>query len=379
MTVNYSYAIIQVGRYIVSIKIQGGMIIMKIDIDEFYKELGISKRASKNTIREAYTRWFLEWDSKDTHTEEDYEKLYYMCKIKNELLNAEKKDNDYQRVTDMEEAPVKTVTSGKLLIASLGTIALTTAIVATLLNSEINKTKENNKEINSSTSIAASSDTNLIEETNEASTSVVLNDYVNDNDFMENLAQEEWQKISLIKNSDSTFAPSIYDSNVLYEIIRWIHHGEPIYTGDWILSNEDANARLSELVSTSYDVSQLYKGTSIYSNINKLRNAISKITPENGSYNDELDAYKDLKDVLENMDTNNFVEVITIRVLAKYMISDARYTTMRDIAFDKSNLSSADVQLCKDAFNKVNDDTIFSISLQNAINEDKANKGRVLS
>ena len=352
---------------------------MKIDIDEFYKKLGISKRASKNTIREAYTKWFLEWDSKDTHTEKDYEKLYYMCKIKNELLNAEKKDNDYQRVTDMEEAPVKTVTSGKLLIASLGTIALTTAIVATLLNSEIKKTKENNKEINSSTSIAASSDTNLIEETNEDSTSVVLNDYVNDNDFMENLAQEEWQKISLIKNSDSTFAPSIYDFNVLYEIIRWIHHGEASYTGDWILSNEDANARLSELVSTSYDVSQLYKGTSIYSNINKLRNAISKITPENGSYNDELDAYKDLKDVLENMDTNNFVEVITIRVLAKYMISDARYTTMRDIAFDKSNLSSADVQLCKDAFNKVNDDTIFSISLQNAINEDKANRGRVLS
>lgn len=346
---------------------------MKIDVNEFYRKLGIPSNASKEQIKNAYHDWFLVWDNKEEHTDEDFDELYYMCKIKKTLLEKENKAT-YQQVTHVEEAPAKTTKSGKILIAALGTAALTTSILAATLTLGTNNKKQEDKQVASSTA-ASSSSVAMITEPEE----VIDQDLVNDNEFMQTLAQTEWDKIVKIKNFDSDFAPSIYDSNVVYEIIRWIHHGEEGYTGDWILSNEDANARLSELVTTSYDIAQLYEGTSIYDNIKLLRNAVGKISPDNGSYNDEFDAYKDLKTALGNMNPNNFVEVITIRVLAKHMISNERFDTMRDIAFDKSNLSSEDVQLCKNVFNSVNDDSIFSASLQNAINEDNNNKGRVLS
>ena len=350
--------------------------------------LGVPVEASKKEIDRAYTIWYMNWDKKEMHTSQDYDKLanmrnardimfkYIELKERNKPKNSSSvkssspiKSSSPVKVTHQEEAPKKTVDVGNKILAGLSIGALLSVIGAyTLKGVDFSKSTE------SSNSVVSSENTNNNEENNN----VIIDDpRINDDAFMKNLATIEWEKIAKIKNYDPKFAPTVYNEDVVYELIRWAHHSDPNYTGEYTLSNEDASARLFELVGSHYDITNLFKGLTCYENVNSLGSKIAMMDSENTSYYDEYDAYMTIKQSLDNMNSNNYAEVIVLRVICKYMISDINNYGMRDIAYDKSNLDTTKVTECKEIFNKINDDSIFISILQNAKLEDK-NKGLVL-
>ncbi len=344
--------------------------------------LGVPVEASKKEIDRAYTIWYMNWDKKEMHTSQDYDKLANMRNARDimfkyiELKKRDKHKNSSSvkssspvKVTHQEEAPKKTVDVGNKILAGLSIGALISVMGVYTL-----KGVDTSKENNSSSSIVTNEELN---ENQENTNIIIIDSRINDDAFMKNLATIEWEKIAKIKNYNPKFAPTVYNEDVVYELIRWAHHSDPNYTGEYTLSNEDASARLFELVGSHYDITNLFKGLTCYENVNSLGSKIAMMDSENTSYYDEYDAYMTIKQALDNMNSNNYAEVIVLRVICKYMISDINNYGMRDIAFDKSNLDTTKVTECKEIFNKINDDSIFISILQNAKLEDK-NKGLVL-
>lgn len=339
--------------------------------------LGISIEASKKEVDSAYTKWYMNWYKKEYHTQQDYDNLANMRNARDIMFkyieNKPKKSNSVERkspikVTNQEEAPKKTTDIGNKILAGLSIGALISVMGVYTVKSD--DTSKNN---NPSSNIITNEEVN---DNQENTNIIIIDSRINDEAFMKSLATIEWEKIAKIKNYDPQFAPTVYNEDVVYELIRWAHHSDPNYTGEYTLSNEDASARLFELVGSHYDITNLFKGLTCYENVNSLGSKIAMMDSENSSYYDEYDAYMTIKQALDNMNSTNYAEVIVLRVICKYMISDIDNYGMRDIAFDKSNLDTTKVSECKEIFNKINDDSIFINILQNAKLED--NKGLAL-
>ena len=230
----------------------------------------------------------------------------------------------------------KTAKKGSKFIKRLTTGAVVTIIVVSSLVGLSMIGNSLGRKKNKDDKIILGNDKKIEQE--EESVAVINEDELSNSDIEENVVVEntdmlEEESVSTLEaiDNDEVIAKTTdkvyemvnsiggninYDRDEIEALVRYTRHDNPNYTGESVYSNEYAYDCFFELINTGkINIANFYENLSSYNNVNELSNALSNIDPNNGSYEDEFNAYDAIDKSINNMDKSDYAEVVGVRAL----------------------------------------------------------------
>lgn len=261
-------------------------------------------------------------------------------------------DDEYEKVETVEkvddEEKESILAKAKNIIFRKSTAGLALVIIATALTlRSCNKAKNiKTDDLDIQTESTAVDDTNEVvveptstPEVTPTPTSEV--DKVNDENYMQEKANNLWNKVASSNNSKS----SLPDSNACYELIKWAHHSNPNYTGTYTISNDYAYSILTDLYMDNIDISSIFEGLDSQDALAKIQSAKQNLNASDDTYEDEYNALTTLvnsANMIKGETYNDYTATMAFAVYANEIVSLPNITDAR----------SADTSY-NDSFNKV--------------------------
>lgn len=359
---------------------------------DYYKIFGLNdeREFSKERVYNLY-KWYSDL-CKDIKNKSDRDLDYYrdFAEAYNVLINEDLREQydesrkayfkKLNKVDDVdEEVPEETMEKAKKTISKKDLRSLIAIIAAlAVLGTSGYLLHKKNKEKREESSISDMSGEDVPSEVVAKDMEEVENvDKVNDENFMMSVAKDSWEEIANIKSSNSSYAPSINDVETVYELIRWAHHNNQNYSGEYILSNEYAYSLMAELVDTPlFNVAKLFEGLDSYETINEAWTDASLIE-DNNLYSDEIKACKSLNSSMTRANQNDYPEIITLTaILDKTMDLKIKYFNIVDELKNNGNVNEANEMenMYRTTLDRSSDMWIFKDAIEMAINEDSSLK-----
>lgn len=261
-------------------------------------------------------------------------------------------DDEYEKVETVEkvddEEKESILAKAKNIIFRKSTAGLALVIIATAVTLRSCSKAKNIK----TEELAVQTESTAVDDTNEVvveptSTPEVTPtptpevDRVNDENYMQEKANNLWNKVASSNNSKS----SLPDSNACYELIKWAHHSNPNYTGTYTISNDYAYSILTDLYMDNIDISSIFEGLDSQDALAKIQSAKQNLNANNNTYEDEYNALTTLvnsANMIKGETYNDYTATMAFAVYANEIVSLPNITDAR----------SADTS-CNDSFNKV--------------------------
>ena len=117
-----------------------------------------------------------------------------------------------------------------------------------------------------------------------------------------------------IQNSSNEDFKIEYDRDTVEALVRYTHHNYDEYSGENYISNTDAYDKLTTIYKNGINISGLYENLDNYDRLHNLVEKCQNVKEEKGIYSDEYEAYMAMKDCMDNLNSENYPEVIAIRV-----------------------------------------------------------------
>lgn len=285
-------------------------------------------------------------------------------------------DDEYEKVETVEkvddEEKESILAKAKNIIFRKSTAGLALVIIATAVTLRSCSKAKNIK----TEDIAVQTESTAVDDTNEVvveptSTPEVTPtptpevDKVNDENYMQEKANNLWNKVASSNNSKS----SLPDSNACYELIKWAHHSNPNYTGTYTISNDYAYSILTDLYMDNIDISSIFEGLDSQDALAKIQSAKQNLNASNNTYEDEYNALTTLvnsANMIKGETYNDYTATMAFAVYANEIVSLPNITDAR----------SADTSY-NDSFNKVyypSGQAILASLVDGAYDEDDAVK-----
>ena len=248
-------------------------------------------------------------------------------------------DDEYEKVETVEEdddeEKENILAKAKNIIFRKSTAGLALVIIATALTlrscNKAKNIKTENRDIQ--TKSAAVDDTNevVVEPTSTPEitpTPTPEIDKVNDENYMQEKANNLWNKVASSNNSKS----SLPDTNACYELIKWAHHSNPNYTGTYTISNDYAYSILTDLYMDNIDISSIFEGLDSQDALAKIQSAKQNLNANNNTYEDEYNALTTLvnsANMIKGETYNDYTATMAFAVYANEIVSLPNITDAR--------------------------------------------------
>lgn len=248
-------------------------------------------------------------------------------------------DDEYEKVETVEEdddeEKENILAKAKNIIFRKSTAGLALVIIATALTlrscNKAKNIKTENRDIQ--TKSTAVDDTNeiVVEPTSTPKVTPTPTpeiDKVNDENYMQEKANNLWNKVASSNNSKS----SLPDSNACYELIKWAHHSNPNYTGTYTISNDYAYSILTDLYMDNIDISSIFEGLDSQDALAKIQSAKQNLNANNNTYEDEYNALTTLvnsANMIKGETYNDYTATMAFAVYANEIVSLPNITDAR--------------------------------------------------
>lgn len=248
-------------------------------------------------------------------------------------------DDEYEKVETVEEVDDEEKESilakAKNIIFRKSTAGLALVIIATAVTLKSCSKAKNIK----TEDLAIQTESTAVDDTNEivvepTSTPEVTPtptpeiDKVNDENYMQEKANNLWNKVASSNNSKS----SLPDSNACYELIKWAHHSNPNYTGTYTISNDYAYSILTDLYMDNIDISSIFEGLDSQDALEKIQSAKQNLNANNNTYEDEYNALTTLvnsANMIKGETYNDYTATMAFAVYANEIVSLPNITDAR--------------------------------------------------
>lgn len=287
-----------------------------------------------------------------------------------EQNNSRKKVETVEEVDEEEKESI--LAKAKNIIFRKSTAGLALVIIATAVTLRSCSKAKNIK----TEDLAIQTESTAVDDTNEivvepTSTPEVTPtptpeiDKVNDENYMQEKANNLWNKVASSNNSKS----SLPDSNACHELIKWAHHSNPNYTGTYTISNDYAYSILTDLYMDNIDISSVFEGLDSQDALAKIQSAKQNLNASNNTYEDEYNALTTLvnsANMIKGETYNDYTATMAFAVYANEIVSLPNITDAR----------STDTSY-NDNFNKVyypSGQSILANLVDGAYDEDNAVK-----
>lgn len=248
-------------------------------------------------------------------------------------------DDEYEKVETVEEVDDEEKESilakAKNIIFRKSTAGLALVIIATAVTLKSCSKAKNIK----TEDLAIQTESTAVDDTNEivvepTSTPEVTPtptpeiDKVNDENYMQEKANNLWNKVASSNNSKS----SLPDSNACYELIKWAHHSNPNYTGTYTISNDYAYSILTDLYMDNIDISSIFEGLDSQDALAKIQSAKQNLNANNNTYEDEYNALTTLvnsANMIKGETYNDYTATMAFAVYANEIVSLPNITDAR--------------------------------------------------
>lgn len=153
-------------------------------------------------------------------------------------------------------------------------------------------------------------------------------DKVNDDNYMQEKANNLWNKVASSNNSKS----SLPDTNACYELIKWAHHSNPNYTGTYTISNDYAYSILTDLYMDNIDISSIFEGLDSQEALANIQSIKQNLNTNNNTYEDEYQALTTLVDsanMIKGETYNDYTATMAFAVYANEIVSLPNITDAR--------------------------------------------------
>ena len=287
-------------------------------------------------------------------------------------------DDEYEKVETVEkvddEEKESILAKAKNIIFKKSTAGLALVIIATALTlRSCNKAKNiKTDSLGIQTESTAVDDTNevVVEPTSTPGitpTPTPEIDKVNDENYMQEKANNLWNKVASSNNSKS----SLPDSNACYELIKWAHHSNPNYTGTYTISNDYAYSILTDLYMDSIDISSIFEGLDSQEALANIQSIKQNLNANNNTYEDEYQALTTLVDsanMIKAETYNDYTATMAFAVYANEIVSlpnitDARSTdTTYNEKFNKVYYPSGQAILASTVDGAYDEDNTMKLS-----------------
>ena len=248
-------------------------------------------------------------------------------------------DDEYEKVETVEEdddeEKENILAKAKNIIFRKSTAGLALVIIATALTlRSCNKAKNiKTDDLDIQTESTALDDTNevVVEPTSTPEitpTPTPEIDKVNDENYMQEKANNLWNKVASSNNSKS----SLPDTNACYELIKWAHHSNPNYTGTYTISNDYAYSILTDLYMDNIDISSIFEGLDSQDALAKIQSAKQNLNANNNTYEDEYNALTTLvnsANMIKGETYNDYTATMAFAVYANEIVSLPNITDAR--------------------------------------------------
>lgn len=248
-------------------------------------------------------------------------------------------DDEYEKVETVEEVDDEEKESilakAKNIIFRKSTAGLALLVIATALTlrscNKAKNIKTENRDIQ--TKSTALDDTNevVVEPTSTPEitpTPTPEIDKVNDENYMQEKANNLWNKVASSNNSKS----SLPDTNACYELIKWAHHSNPNYTGTYTISNDYAYSILTDLYMDNIDISSIFEGLDSQEALANIQSIKQNLNANNNTYEDEYQALTTLVDsanMIKGETYNDYTATMAFAVYANEIVSLPNITDAR--------------------------------------------------
>lgn len=248
-------------------------------------------------------------------------------------------DDEYEKVETVEkvddEEKESILAKAKNIIFRKSTAGLALVIIATAVTLRSCSKAKNIK----TEDLAIQTESTAVDDTNEivvepTSTPEVTPtptpeiDKVNDENYMQEKANNLWNKVASSNNSKS----SLPDSNACYELIKWAHHSNPNYTGTYTISNDYAYSILTDLYMDNIDISSIFEGLDSQDALAKIQSAKQNLNANNNTYEDEYNALTTLvnsANMIKGETYNDYTATMAFAVYANEIVSLPNITDAR--------------------------------------------------
>lgn len=248
-------------------------------------------------------------------------------------------DDEYEKVETVEkvddEEKESILAKAKNIIFRKSTAGLALVIIATALTlRSCNKAKNiKTDDLDIQTKSTAVDDTNeiVVEPTSTPEVTPTPTpevDKVNDENYMQEKANNLWNKVASSNNSKS----SLPDTNACYELIKWAHHSNPNYTGTYTISNDYAYSILTDLYMDNIDISSIFEGLDSQEALANIQSIKQNLNANNNTYEDEYQALTTLVDsanMIKGETYNDYTATMAFAVYANEIVSLPNITDAR--------------------------------------------------
>ena len=255
----------------------------------------------------------------------------YECDEENDL--EDKKVETVEKVDDEEKESI--LAKAKNIIFRKSTAGLALVIIATALTlrscNKAKNIKTENRDIQTKSTAVDNTNEVVVEPTSTPEitpTPTPEIDKVNDENYMQEKANNLWNKVASSNNSKS----SLPDSNACYELIKWAHHSNPNYTGTYTISNDYAYSILTDLYMDNIDISSIFEGLDSQDALAKIQSAKQNLNANNNTYEDEYNALTTLvnsANMIKGETYNDYTATMAFAVYANEIVSLPNITDAR--------------------------------------------------
>ena len=248
-------------------------------------------------------------------------------------------DDEYEKVETVEkvddEEKESILAKAKNIIFRKSTAGLALLIIATALTlrscNKAKNIKTENRDIQ--TESTALYDTNEVGVEPTSTPEITPTptpeiDKVNDDNYMQEKANNLWNKVASSNNSKS----SLPDTNACYELIKWAHHSNPNYTGTYTISNDYAYSILTDLYMDNIDISSIFEGLDSQEALANIQSIKQNLNANNNTYEDEYQALTTLVDsanMIKGETYNDYTATMAFAVYANEIVSLPNITDAR--------------------------------------------------
>ena len=265
--------------------------------------------------------------------DDEYENDEDLESYEDEQNNSRKKVETVEEVDEEEKESI--LAKAKNIIFRKSTAGLALIIIATAVTLRSCSKAKNIKteELAIQTESTAVDDTNevVVEPTSTPEVTPTPTpevDKVNDENYMQEKANNLWNKVASSNNSKS----SLPDSNACYELIKWAHHSNPNYTGTYTISNDYAYSILTDLYMDNIDISSIFEGLDSQDALAKIQSAKQNLNASNNTYEDEYNALTTLvnsANMIKGETYNDYTATMAFAVYANEIVSLPNITDAR--------------------------------------------------
>lgn len=217
-----------------------------------------------------------------------------------------------------------------------------------------------------------------INESSSSSNTATTQEEVVEVNSREQLVNSIKEKINNLQNKNLV---TDVDTDLIIALIGYAN-------GEKTISNSYAYEKFQELLKAGFDISEFYKNTDSYKNINDLYSKLASVIEDRGKYDDEYNAYQQIRTSVNNLKNNYFPEAIALSAMIDYKINLNSMVIARGGANDGVSVAEAGIDYkneidaaashaseCLNIFNEVdiyNSNSAFTQIICKAVEEDEA-------